>query len=217
MAAQPRPSRSGRYNPHARTHTHTQQRTHTRRPPASHGSTLRAAASSASGGCDHPCFGGQADDDDDYMARLAHLKEVLQERFPTVEDVRAQAPKPNEFAGDVADHKTYESLNPMVVRLRHATRRAAARSIPLHAAADSRRACAGTDPHRRDGLRRPHDGWERALRLVAGGGRVGHRRESVGLRRERGLHRPDEAAVQDQSVPALVQRPAHVPDLLALQ
>jgi hypothetical protein len=65
------------------------------------------------------------------MARLAHLKEVLQERFPTVEDVRAQAPKANESAGEVKDHKIYEFFNPMLVRLRHATRRAA-RSMPLH-------------------------------------------------------------------------------------
>ena len=54
------------------------------------------------------------------MARLATLKEELQERFPTVEAVRAQAPNPNEFAGDVADHKIYEFLSPMVVRLRPA-------------------------------------------------------------------------------------------------
>jgi hypothetical protein len=66
------------------------------------------------------------------MDRLAHLKRELERRFPTVEDVRAQAPNPNEFAGDVKDHKIYEFFNPMVVRLRHATRRAARsrRSMP---------------------------------------------------------------------------------------
>jgi hypothetical protein len=65
------------------------------------------------------------------MDRLAHLKRELERRFPTVEAVREQAPKSNEFAGDEEDHKIYEFYNPMMVRLRHATRRAA-RSMPLH-------------------------------------------------------------------------------------
>jgi hypothetical protein len=59
------------------------------------------------------------------MARLAHLKRELESRFPTVEAVREQAPNPNEFAGEVTDHKIYEFFNPMVVRLRHATHPAA--------------------------------------------------------------------------------------------
>ena len=65
------------------------------------------------------------------MDRLAHLKRELERRFPTVEAVREQAPDANEFAGEVEDHKIYEFWNPMAVRLRHATRRAA-RSMPLH-------------------------------------------------------------------------------------
>jgi hypothetical protein len=67
------------------------------------------------------------------MDRLAHLKRELERRFPTVEAVREQAPDANEFAGEVEDHKIYEFFNPMLVRLRHATRRAA-RSILLHSA-----------------------------------------------------------------------------------
>ena len=56
------------------------------------------------------------------MAKLAALKTVLQDRFPSLEAVREQAPESNEFAGEVEDHKLYEFLNLMPVRLRHASR-----------------------------------------------------------------------------------------------